>query len=408
MNSRIDLWQPGRNDSPGGLGFRGVMRYALGLAVLLAALFPAVTLAQTVQPWPSPTPRGASTFIAGQVYEDADRNGELNRGEAGFAKVTISLQRRGSNDAARTVRTDDSGRYRFSDLAPATYVVAVQAPSGFAASADQVEVSLAAGTGRDGVNFGLASTVRPSIIGLVYNDANRNEALDSKEDGIADVQLTLERADNREKSRSVKSSSNGKYQFNDLSPGTYVLTLKVPDKYTATTPSRLQVTVTGTFGDVADFGLARSSSSSTSGGSSSAGSSPGGSSSGNASGGSSSGGGSSTNRAPTTVPTVPPATPTPVPTAAAPVVAPTRLPTATPTPSATQRLTAAKPVRTARFLMEGALHWGDVRGDFLADGLLVANDQLAMRFVYNDRTSEVVIIGRDAYVKNADTGDVWQ
>src|SRR5687767_1531278 len=98
-------------------------------------------------------------------------------------------------------------------------------------------------------------TGRAAIAGLVYRDSNANALFDGREEGIDDVQLTLERIDVVEKARTAKSDSKGKYRFDDVAVGSYLLTLRVPSNYRATTTTRRDAVVVSFLGGVEDFGL---------------------------------------------------------------------------------------------------------------------------------------------------------
>lgn len=63
--------------------------------------------------------------VEGVVWSDADGDGLRDEDEAGVPDVAVTLA-----PTARTVRTDDAGRYRFDDLPAGTYRVHVTAPDG--------------------------------------------------------------------------------------------------------------------------------------------------------------------------------------------------------------------------------------------------------------------------------------
>ena len=73
-----------------------------------------------------PLPPGAS--IGDKVWQDTNGNGVQDAGEAGVSGVTVQLLKGGT--VVATVTTDSSGRYVFSNVAPGTYTVVFQKPSG--------------------------------------------------------------------------------------------------------------------------------------------------------------------------------------------------------------------------------------------------------------------------------------
>ena len=66
------------------------------------------------------------------VWEDLNNNGVQDVGEPGVAGVTVEL-RQGSIVVATTT-TDSNGQYLFEDVAPGTYSVVFQLPSGYSFS----------------------------------------------------------------------------------------------------------------------------------------------------------------------------------------------------------------------------------------------------------------------------------
>ena len=73
--------------------------------------------------------------IAGFVYDDANDDGVMDRGEIGIAGVTLTLT--GTNDLGNSVdltaTTGIDGSYDFSGLRPGTYAVAVVPVAGYLA-----------------------------------------------------------------------------------------------------------------------------------------------------------------------------------------------------------------------------------------------------------------------------------
>ncbi len=143
------------------------------------------------------------------------------------------------------------------------------------------------------------------ISGTVYEDANRNGALDSGEIGIGGVLVTLQGPVNAQ----TVTYNNGTYAFVGLSPGDYQITISVPAGWVSTSPNPLYVTMPAdACHQITDqnFGLA-----------------------------------TETTGTPTPTPTITP-TPTPTPTGVltptptwTPTLTPTPTPTITPTPTPT-------------------------------------------------------------------------
>jgi hypothetical protein len=72
-----------------------------------------------------PAPTGS---VSGEVYVDANKNGTLDAGESGISGVQITLTGPGGT---RTMTTDSSGKYSFSDLVAGTYTVTETQPTGY-------------------------------------------------------------------------------------------------------------------------------------------------------------------------------------------------------------------------------------------------------------------------------------
>ncbi len=75
-----------------------------------------------------PEPR--STAVGDTVWLDENQNGLQDHCEPGVAGVSVVLLDADANRVATTI-TDDSGRYRFGDLAPGTYTVLFETPDGY-------------------------------------------------------------------------------------------------------------------------------------------------------------------------------------------------------------------------------------------------------------------------------------
>ena len=74
-------------------------------------------------------PFAATTTVGDLVWVDSNGNGLQDAGEPGLAGVVVQLHQ-GSTVVASTT-TSSSGYYSFSNVAPGTYSVVFQAPSGY-------------------------------------------------------------------------------------------------------------------------------------------------------------------------------------------------------------------------------------------------------------------------------------
>ena len=188
--------------------------------------------------------------LGGTIYRDSDASYSKGDDEQRFKGVTVALLNEDgtpvldANGDPMTVMTDENGAYQFVGLAPGAYRVVIvdpdkgdlagllptQAYTGRGATQAAVTISDAS---VQGVDFGL---VAPATIGdRVWDDKNANGS-DEGEPGIGGVTVILTDANGAEVARTT-TDANGIYRFTGLIPGTYTVSIEVPDGYTAATTS---------------------------------------------------------------------------------------------------------------------------------------------------------------------------
>ena len=188
--------------------------------------------------------------LGGTIYRDSDASYSKGDDEQRFKGVTVALVSEDgtpvldADGQPMTVVTDENGAYQFVGLGPASYRVVIvdpeagdlagliptQAYTGRGATQAAVTISDAS---VQGVDFGM---VAPATIGdRVWDDKNANGS-DDGEPGIANVTVILTDANGTEVARTT-TDANGIYRFTGLIPGTYTVTIEVPDGYTAATTS---------------------------------------------------------------------------------------------------------------------------------------------------------------------------
>ena len=171
------------------------------------------------------------------VWEDLDGNGQQDAGEPGLPNVTVRLYNNAAEQIA-TTRTDATGAYLFTGLAPGDYFVEFIAPNGYVitrqnAASDDVDndadpqtgrtttYPLTAGQTNQTVDAGFFRKI--SLGERVWYDANLNGIQDPEEtQGVAQVPVALLDSEGNVIARTI-TGTDGKYLFTGLLPGTYTV-----------------------------------------------------------------------------------------------------------------------------------------------------------------------------------------
>ncbi|ADV62378.1 Cna B domain protein [Isosphaera pallida ATCC 43644] len=175
------------------------------------------------------------TPLAGVVFRDVNRNGQINPEDRGVPGVTIILRNTSDVEIARTV-TDAQGRYAFANQRPGSYVIERVLPPGFGStsSARQTITNPPAtradgtndpdrGQGRPNINFGLSTG---SLSGTVFVDANANRLIEAGEGGVAGVTIRLTGTDaaGNPVDLTTTTDQTGRFEFDNLLAGRYQIT----------------------------------------------------------------------------------------------------------------------------------------------------------------------------------------
>jgi uncharacterized repeat protein (TIGR01451 family)/fimbrial isopeptide formation D2 family protein len=192
--------------------------------------------------------------IAGKVWLDANNDGVIDAGENGIAGVELELTGtdiNGNPIAPVTVTTGADGSYSFLNLPPGEYkVVEKQQPAGTndgktkpgniggtpmgngsaegSATAQNPSFigTITVGVGQVSVENNFGEVPAASISGNVYNDSNDDGIRQPEEGGFANVTVELTGTDDlgNPVTLTTTTDANGKYSFENLRPGTYVVT----------------------------------------------------------------------------------------------------------------------------------------------------------------------------------------
>ncbi len=193
--------------------------------------------------------------LTGTVYVDNNNDGVRDAGEPGIAGVSIHLTGTDSdgNPVDRTVLTGADGTYAFADLAKAGaagYTIVETQPANFLDGKGVPGTIDGAACGACNITvlnrttaipfdpihtfagFDFPELVSGGLSGAAYHDANGNKRLDAKE-GLAGITMTLTGLDDLGQSVNLTTLTNadGSYRFEQLRPGTYVLSETQPPVY---------------------------------------------------------------------------------------------------------------------------------------------------------------------------------
>ena len=181
--------------------------------------------------------------LQGNVFEDDNYNGLLDKDEKPIAGVLVRLDDTAGN-MIDTETTDASGRYAFEGLMPMEYILSFERP------VQTMFTKIAEGPNRSRViviqnNYGVtepvvvaigenvtdinAGVIPPAtVLGNVFGDANDDGLLTEGEAGFAGVFVTLLNEDG-ETVLSMVTEEDGSYAFHDLYPGRYTLSYLLPE-----------------------------------------------------------------------------------------------------------------------------------------------------------------------------------
>ncbi len=209
--------------------------------------------------------------IGDTVFRDTNGNGTQDTNEPGIANITVTLTL--PDGTTRTATTDANGQYNFPNLPPGNYQVQSATPFGeiLTTGINPFNVSLLPSQNLDSVDFGFrpdAFTGNDGSIGdTVFNDANGNGIQDAGETGVPNVVLNLTRPGNDgilgtadDTTQTTTTDNNGIYNFTNLPPGNYRVTVNPPFNFPQITTGGSQVEVNlqqGQSLNNVDFGLRR-------------------------------------------------------------------------------------------------------------------------------------------------------
>jgi len=215
---------------------------------------------------PPPTPKPPVTqkpqtgSIGDLVWNDTNKNGIQDKGENGSKGGGVELLGSDGKTVVKQTKTDSRGTYLFSGLQPGEYYVEFSLPKDYTftrkdagddakdsdadpATGRTAKITLKAGEKQLQWDAGLVRGAAPGtgqIGDFVWEDKNGNGLQDGDEAGLKDVTVKLLDGtgkpidDAAGKPREVKTDGNGKYLFDNLVAGDYIVEFGLPKDYTFT------------------------------------------------------------------------------------------------------------------------------------------------------------------------------
>ncbi len=188
------------------------------------------------------------TSIGDRVWLDKNANGIQDSDEVGIKDIEVELLKGDGSSTGLTTKTDTNGYYRFENLIQGEYRVKFTLPSGYfispkdKGSDDNIDSDIDPQSittqkitlplGKEDMSLDMGLYQKASIGDRIWIDDNANGLQDSGEDckGV-DVEVTLIDSDNHE---IKQTTSNCRYKFENLTPGSYKLRFKTPNGYKIT------------------------------------------------------------------------------------------------------------------------------------------------------------------------------
>lgn len=205
----------------------------------------------------SPSSSNCHPLILGNlVWLDASNNGSLDTGEKGIAGISVDMYDNAGTIIQSTL-TDSNGNYQFNNLSSGTYSVGAILMNGYT-NGDISSANIYADNQNDAIttingaarttNFSLSSTTSFIDIGLksvvslgnsVWKDLNANGLMEAGEPGMDGITVNLYFDNNKDNIpdggivNKTVTSANGLYKFNNIAPGSYIVGILLPHKYSS-------------------------------------------------------------------------------------------------------------------------------------------------------------------------------
>jgi len=165
-----------------------------------------------------------ASFINGIKFHDLNQNHVFDGGDTVLPEWKVVLSDSDTNPIDYDY-TDSLGQFQLYVFAPGRYIVSEIGRQNWIQSAPDTEnyyVDIPdLNTTVNGIDFGnyYVPTPTNSILGMKFNDRNRNHSMDPGEEGLAGFKIQL----NGPFSGQTTTDSSGFYQFNNLPPDAYTI-----------------------------------------------------------------------------------------------------------------------------------------------------------------------------------------
>ncbi|MDE9798695.1 SdrD B-like domain-containing protein, partial [Staphylococcus delphini] len=197
--------------------------------------------------------QGEQTYKLGnRVWEDVNDNDVQDDADKGIADVVVTLKDAATNQVIGTTKTDSDGYYLFDKVKNGNYIVEFTDPTTNAAGKKYIPVKENVGTDKEvdsdtqtvrvtiqdkddlsiDRGFEVAPEPKYSLGDKVWEDTNKDGIQDTTESGIANVKVTLTKADGTKVE--TTTDKDGNYKFTDLPNGKYTVTFETPEGYEPT------------------------------------------------------------------------------------------------------------------------------------------------------------------------------
>jgi large repetitive protein len=192
-----------------------------------------------------------TSSLAGYVWTDTNNDGVRDAGEPAIQGVAVALSGTDASGAVvnRTATSDATGAFLFDDLLGGTYTLSETQPAAYADGVDAAgtaggtvandaisAITLPPGTAATGYTF---AELGQSVMGRVWRDSDRDGTLDSGENGIAGVTVTLRSGGSIVDT--TTTDADGRYVFTNILAGQYTVEETQPSGYGSSTPDTVAV-----------------------------------------------------------------------------------------------------------------------------------------------------------------------